>query len=43
MKQKTDSKKQSIKVEKLLESLGKIDPGDKDELVKALVGGGERK
>jgi hypothetical protein len=43
MKQKSDSKKQSIKVEKLLESLGKIDPGDKDELVKALVGGGERK
>lgn len=39
MKQKTDSKKQSIKVEKLLESLGKIDPGDKDELVKALVEG----
>lgn len=39
MNQKSESKKQNKQMEKLLESLGKIDPGDKDELVKALVEG----
>lgn len=39
MNQKSESKKQNKQMEKLLESLGKIDPGDKDELVKTLVDG----
>lgn len=39
MNQKSESKKQNKQMEKLLESLGKIDPGDKEKLVKTLVEG----
>jgi len=39
IQQKSASKKQTMQLEKLLDSLEKIDPGNKDELVKTLVEG----